>query len=77
MAIRIEPVAISMAPNSGKNAAKARGPIPNTMLAMPTMIASIAIIVTPSGRNLAELFPYYFNIWLIIFDLIQLAKLFS
>jgi hypothetical protein len=61
MAIRIEPVAISMAPNSGKNAAKARGPIPNTILAMPTMIASIAIIVTPSGRNFAELFPVLFQ----------------
>ena len=52
--MRTEPAPISKAPNSGKNAAKTIGPKPITILDMPTMIASIAIIVTPRGRCLVE-----------------------
>jgi hypothetical protein len=47
--------------NSGAKAAKARGVSPPRTKNIPPMIVSIAIIVTPTGRILVELFSVLYR----------------
>jgi hypothetical protein len=64
MAMRTEPIPNNKTLISGVIAAINRGASPPIMKNMPPIIASIATIVTPSGRYLVELFSvlYYGSI---------------
>jgi hypothetical protein len=54
MATRTAPSPTNNILSSGANAARPKGASPLTTKNIPPMIASIAIIVTPSGRCLVE-----------------------
>jgi hypothetical protein len=61
MAIKTEPIPINSKPNSGAIAAMAKGARPPRMKNMPSIIASIATIVTPSGRFILELLSVFYR----------------
>ena len=54
MATRTAPTQTNSVLSSGANAARPKGASPLTRKNIPPMMASIAIIVTPSGRCLVE-----------------------
>ena len=54
MATRIAPTPANNILSSGANAARPKGASPLTRKNIPPMMASIAIIVIPSGRYLVE-----------------------
>jgi hypothetical protein len=61
MATRTEPIPINSMPNSGTIAAIARGARPPRIKNIPPIIASIATIVTPSGRFLVESLSVFYH----------------
>jgi hypothetical protein len=72
MAMIIAPVPIMKALNSGRSAAKANEKTPPKIVNIPTMIASIAIIVTERGRFLYDSLSvlYQVSIWLCLLQTI-------
>lgn len=70
MAIRTEPIPINSTLNSGTIAAMVRGARPPRIKNMPSIMASIAIIVTPRGRFLVELLSVLYHDSLIQVDII-------
>ncbi|MFY9565959.1 MAG: hypothetical protein WCC82_12030 [Nitrososphaeraceae archaeon] len=61
MAMRTEPIPNNKTLISGAIAAITRGASPPIMKNSPPIIASIATIVTPSGRYLVELFSVLYH----------------
>jgi hypothetical protein len=61
MAIRTEPIPINSKPNSGTIAAMAKGARPPRIKNMPSIMASIATIVTPSGRFMVESLSVFYH----------------
>jgi hypothetical protein len=61
MAMRTEPIPNNKTLNSGAIAAITRGASPPRMKNSPPIIASIAKIVTPSGRYSVELFSLLYH----------------
>jgi hypothetical protein len=72
MAMIIAPVPIMKALNSGRSAAKAKEKTPPKIVNIPTMIASIAIIVTERGRFLYDSLSVLYQVsnWLCLLQTI-------
>jgi hypothetical protein len=61
MATRTEPIPINSKPNSGTIEAMAKGARPLRIKNMPSIMESIATIVTPSGRFIVESLSVFYH----------------
>jgi hypothetical protein len=75
MAMRIEPNPIKKTPNSGKIPAKAREKNPAPIENRPTMMTSIATIVTVRGRCLNDSLSVLYQVLLVSVNIIWCGKL--